>query len=299
MSAYRHQNRIQGFRISVLALAVATSSVALAQEPGVEHVEVVGQAVSIDKALNEQRSSDSVKSVVHADGIGQLPDDNAAEALQRIPGLSVERDQGEGRFVSVRGIAPDLNSVTINGTLVPSPESERRAVALDVLPSELVQSLSVIKTLTPDMDANSLGGTIEVESLSAFDHDGLFYTLSGEASHDENTSENSPKFSGAISQRFSLGDGVDNFGVAAAYSWSDRDFGSDNVETGGGWDFADGPLLEEAELRDYEISRERTGPSSTRRWKRVRGPSSSETFALNGISRSPPPSRRMRWILPP
>ena len=195
-----------------------------------EHVEVIGQAVSIDEALKDQRSSEQRQSVVHADGIGQLPDDNAAEALQRIPGISVERDQGGRRFVSVRGIAPDLNSVTINGTLVPSPESKRRAVALDVLPSELVQSLSVVKTLTPDMDANSLGGTIEVESLSAFDHDGLFYSISGEGSYDENVEKTSPKFSGAISNRFSLSDGVDNFGVAAALSWQERKFGSDNVE---------------------------------------------------------------------
>src|SRR5690606_29451363 len=130
----------------------------------------------------------------------------------------------------------DLNSVTINGTLVPSPESGRRAVALDVLPSELVQSLTVVKTLTPDMDANSLGGTIEVESLSAFDHEGLFYTLGTEGSYDENTSQSSPKLSGAWSNTFSLGDGVDNFGVAAALSWNKRDFGSDNVETGGAWE---------------------------------------------------------------
>jgi len=164
MNTYRSGIRHAGFRISLLALAVSAGS-AWAEEPLVmEHVEVIGQAVSIDEALKDQRNSDSVESVVHADGIGQLPDDNAAEALQRIPGISVERDQGEGRFVSVRGIAPDLNSVTINGTLVPSPESKRRAVALDVLPSELVQSLSVVKTLTPDMDANSLGGTIEVKA---------------------------------------------------------------------------------------------------------------------------------------
>jgi TonB-dependent receptor len=260
MSTYRSGTRHAGFRISLLALAVSAGS-AWAEEPLVmEHVEVIGQAVSIDEALRDQRNSDSVKSVVHADGIGQLPDDNAAEALQRIPGLSVERDQGEGRFVSVRGIAPDLNSVTINGTLVPSPESGRRAVALDVLPSELVQSLSVVKTLTPDMDANSLGGTIEVESLSAFDHHSLFYSLSTEASYDENVGEASPKFSGAISNRFSLGDGVDNFGVAAALSWQDRDFGSDNVETGGKWDFEDdGARLREFEQRDYEITRERIG----------------------------------------
>lgn len=247
------------FKISLLSLAIGASLPAFADDK-VEHVNVVGQAASMDQALKDQKASDTVRSVVHADAVGQLPDDNAAEALQRIPGLSVERDQGEGRFVSVRGIAPDLNSVTINGTLLPAPEGDRRAVALDVLPTELVQSLSVVKTLTPDMDANSLGGTIEVESLSAFDHPGLFYTLSGEGSHDKNTSQDSPKFSGAFSNKFSLGDGIDNFGVAAAFSWQQRDFGSDNIETGGAWDFEDGqPRLEEAEQRDYRIRRERTG----------------------------------------
>lgn len=253
--------RLAGFTFSALTLAVA--SVAWAADEGAagatEHVEVVGQAASIDKALKEQRASDSVESVVHADGVAQLPDQNAAEAVQRLPGVSVERDQGEGRFVSVRGLGPDLNSVTINGTLVPAPESDRRAVALDVLPAELVQSLTVIKTLTPDMDANSLGGTVDVESLSAFDHEGLFYTGSTEASYDENTDKTSPKFSGAISDRFSLGDGIDNFGVAAALSWQERKFGSDNVETGGAWDFEDGARLEELEQRDYAITRERAG----------------------------------------
>ena len=248
-----------GFTLTALAMAVASERLSAAETSATEHVEVVGQAASIDQALKEQRSADSIKSVVHADGVAQLPDENVAEAVQRLPGISVERDQGEGRFVSVRGLGPDLNSVTINGTLVPAPESERRAVALDVLPSELVQSLSVIKTLTPDMDANSLGGTVDVKSLSAFDHKGLFYTGSSEASYDKNTAQTSPKFSGAISDRFSLGDGIDNFGVAAALSWQKRDFGSDNVETGGAWDFEQGSRLEEFEQRDYDIRRERAG----------------------------------------
>ncbi|WP_433860449.1 TonB-dependent receptor [Pseudomonas thivervalensis] len=250
-----------GFTFTALAMAIASERLSAAEQASgaTEHVEVVGQAASIDQALKEQRSADSIKSVVHADGVAQLPDENVAEAVQRLPGVSVERDQGEGRFVSVRGLGPDLNSVTINGTLVPAPESERRAVALDVLPSELVQSLSVIKTLTPDMDANSLGGTVDVKSLSAFDHKGLFYTGSSEASYDKNTRQTSPKFSGAISNRFSLGGGIDNFGVAAALSWQKRDFGSDNVETGGAWDFEQGSRLEEFEQRDYDIRRERAG----------------------------------------
>ena len=261
---YKCRSKAQwvGFTVSALAIAIASERLSAADAAATgatEHVEVVGQAASIDQALKEQRNSDNIESVVHADGVAQLPDANVAEAVQRLPGISVERDQGEGRFVSVRGLGPDLNSVTINGTLVPSPESARRAVALDVLPSELVQSLSVIKTLTPDMDANSLGGTVDVQSLSAFDHKGLFYTGTSEAGYNQNTHQTSPKFSGAISDRFSLGDGIDNFGVAAALSWNKRDFGSDNVETGGAWDFNDGARLNSFEQRVYDISRERTG----------------------------------------
>ncbi|MFC3901508.1 TonB-dependent receptor [Acinetobacter marinus] len=226
------------------------------QANAVEYVKVVGQAASMDQALQEQKRSDSISSVVHADAIGQLPDDNAAEALQRIPGVSTERDQGEGRFVTVRGLGADMNAVTINGTLVPAPESDRRGVALDVLPTELVQSLAVVKTLTPDMDANSLGGTVQVESLSAFDHKGLFYTGTVEGSYDDLREEYSPKVSGAISDRFSIGEGEDNFGAALALSYQNRKFGSDNVETGGAWD---GDTLEETAMRQYDIERERIG----------------------------------------
>jgi TonB-dependent receptor len=264
MSVQLASTRQPSFRLSALALAIGALTPLYVHsqtaERAAEVVDVIGQAAQVEKALDDQRRANTIKSVVHADAIGQLPDDNAAEALQRIPGLSIERDQGEGRFVRVRGLGSDLNSVTINGTLVPAPEDDRRAVAMDVLPSELVQSLSVVKALTPDMDANSLGGTIEVESLSGFDHEGLFYSFSAEGSHDENTGKESPKLSGAFSNRFSLGDGVDNFGVAAAFSWQEREFGSDNVETGGAWDFGDdGNRLEELEQRRYDITRERTG----------------------------------------
>ena len=226
----------------------------------VEHVLVIGQAAGMNKALNSQRSADNIITKVSADAIGQFPDTNVSEALQRLPGLSVERDQGEGRYVRVRGMGPDFNAVTINGVGVPAPDADRRAVALDVIPSDLLESLVVTKSLTPDMDANSLGGSIDVQSLSAFDRDGFFYQLSAEASNDENTGETSPKLSLTGSNRFSLGDGTDNFGVAAGLSYFKRKFGSDNVETGGDWDFdSDEALLTKMEQRDYRIERKRSG----------------------------------------
>ena len=80
-------------KLSLIALSIASvfsNGVHATDEINMEKVQVFGQAVQIDKALNEQRNSNSIESVVHADGIGQLPDDNAAEALQRLPGVSVE-----------------------------------------------------------------------------------------------------------------------------------------------------------------------------------------------------------------
>ncbi|OZY86891.1 TonB-dependent receptor [Cellvibrio mixtus] len=226
----------------------------------VENVIVIGQAAGINKSLNKQRSADNIITAVSADAIGQFPDTNVSESLQRLPGLSIERDQGEGRYVRVRGMSPDYNAVTINGVGVPGPDADRRAVALDVIPSDLLENLTVTKSLTPDMDANSLGGSIDVQSLSAFDRDGFFYQLTAESSFDENTEEYSPKVAATASNQFSIGNGEKNVGIAFGVSSFKRKFGSDNVETGGAWDFEDGEAgLEELEQRDYRITRERSG----------------------------------------
>jgi len=226
----------------------------------VENVIVIGQAAGINKSLNKQRSADNIITAVSADSIGQFPDTNVSESLQRLPGLSIERDQGEGRYVRVRGMSPDFNAVTINGVGVPGPDADRRAVALDVIPSDLLENLTVTKSVTPDMDANSLGGSIDVQSLSAFDRDGFFYQFTAEGSFDENTEQTSPKLAATASNQFSIGNGENNLGVALGVSSFKREFGSDNVETGGSWDFEDGEArVEELEQRDYRITRERSG----------------------------------------
>lgn len=229
----------------------------LSASNSIEHIEVVGQSGAISKALNRQRNANGILTVASTDEMGQFPDSNVSEALQRLAGLSVERDQGEGRFVRVRGLAPDYNAVTYNGTQLAAPEAGRRAVALDVIPSDLLESVEVNKTLTPDMPAGSLGGTVEIKSLSAFDRSDDFYSATVEAGHNELQSKTSPKLSGVISKIMDLGGETDVFGVALAASFAERKFGSENVESGGAWDFEEG--LEEFELRDYSISRERLG----------------------------------------
>lgn len=257
-----------------------------------EEIVVTGQAARQESALDVQQLSDQIVSVVHADAIGQLPDDNAAEALQRIPGLSVERDQGEGRYVRVRGISPDLNAVTINGSLVPAPESDVRAVALDVLPVGQIRSIEVSKTLTPSQDANAIGGSIEVKTISAFDHKGRFHAIEAGMGHDTNTGADSPSVSAAWSDRFMDG----TLGIAAGFSHSRRKFGSDNVETGGAWDFADDGSagLEEFERRDYRITRERQGAVFNVEYRPMKG----ESYHLRTLfSRFSDDERRQRHVV--
>ena len=115
-----------------------------------DEVRVLGQAEGQSKAFLDQRVAVNIKNIVSAEQIVQFPDMNAAEVMQRIPGITVQRDQGEGRFIGIRGIDPNLNVTTINGLYVPSPESGARSVALDVIPSDLLASLEISKTFTPE-----------------------------------------------------------------------------------------------------------------------------------------------------
>ncbi|RSZ57086.1 TonB-dependent receptor [Massilia atriviolacea] len=213
-------------------------------------VVIAGQRSSMKRALAAQQKADNIVSIVSSDDIGGLPDKNAAEALARLPGVAVQRDQGEGRYIVVRGMGPDYNAVTINGASVPSPEAGRRAVALDVLPAGLIRSLEVSKTLMPDQDANSLGGSVDVKALSAFDLPGTALSFHAGASRDQNTGKTSPNAGALWAERFLDG----KLGVAAGISGERRKFGSDNVETGGAWS---GGKLSGLEMRNYLPERER------------------------------------------
>ncbi|NKB38404.1 MAG: TonB-dependent receptor [Gammaproteobacteria bacterium] len=248
--------------VDVVNEQISAVDVAIGENVSVlENIIVYGQAAGSANALNQQRAADNLISIVSADSIGQFPDGNVSEALQRIPGVYIERDQGEGRFVGIRGIDPNLNTSRINGVNIPAPERDRRSVALDVIPSDLLEGLEVTKTITPDMDGDSIGGSINVKSLTAFDRDGMNYKFSTEGNYNELENKVAPKVSGTFSNIFDVGTG--ELGVAFAGSWQDRKFGSDNIETDGGWDpdIEDSGFAgtEEIEQRDYVISRERLG----------------------------------------
>lgn len=254
-------------RLSLLSLSLALAWSAQAQTATPEKldtVRVTGQGANLRGALDKQRAALGVMSVVHADAIGALPDNNAAEALARLPGVSVERDQGEGRFIRVRGLGPDYNAVTINGATVPASEADRRAPGLDVVPASLIRSLVVNKTLTPADDANSIGGSVAVNTLSAFDLAGKLFSVELGANHDANAGKTRPRGSLTFADRF-LGNSL---GLALALSADQRRFASDNVETGGAWT---GNKLASFELRRYEILRERLGAAFNLDYKPAQG----------------------------
>lgn len=263
-------------RPSLLGLALGLAFSAHAQTPPkqqLDSVVITGQRASLRSALDKQREAQGVVSVVHADGIGQLPDDNAAEALARLPGVTLERDQGEGRFVRVRGLGSDYNTISINGATVPASEAGRRAPGLDVVPAGLIRSLEVSKTLTPDMDASSLGGSVSVNTLTAFDVQGRLLTLDAGLNHDSNLGKTRPRGALTFADRFADG----KLGVALSVSGDQRRFASDNVETGGAWD--DGKL-ESFELRRYDIERTRVGAAFSLDWR----PAAGQQLWLRGFS---------------
>jgi len=133
------------------------------KQKNIDEVVVIGSLKNSEaRALNMQKNAINISNVIASDGIGKLPDRNAAETVQRVQGVSIERDQGEGRFVSLRGLPPFWASTTINGNRLPTAEEETtsRATAFDFFPTELISYVHVNKSFTPDMEADGIGGGV-------------------------------------------------------------------------------------------------------------------------------------------
>jgi TonB-dependent receptor len=158
----------------VVAMNLMSPATAISQENAVaEEIVVYGSRSALLNALERQKASDKITGVVESDDIGNFADTNVAESLRRIASVMVENDQGEGRYVSVRGMNSDLNAMTINGVSTASPE-DRRGVMLDGVPTDILSSMVVYKTLTPNFDADTIGGAIDLETITAFKHKDMF-----------------------------------------------------------------------------------------------------------------------------
>jgi TonB-dependent receptor len=224
--------------------------------------QVAGQA----RATNKQRTSDTLKNIVAADAVGQFPDQNVAEAFGRLPGLSLADDQGEARFVLIRGVQ-HRNNVTINGVSIPAPEDTIRQMALDVIPADVVSGLEVTKSATPDMPGNGVGGSLDIQTASAFDRKGKLYVGGRfEGAYNKLGDRWSPKVGLNASNTFSVFGGDNNFGVYIGASWYDRNYDTDNNENGptlvNKTDPATGArpvYVRDLAMRDFNVNRERSG----------------------------------------
>ncbi len=237
--------------ITVPATGTIRVDVALGGE-NARDILVLGQAANQASALSRKRASDTVSDVLTRDAIGQFPDQNVAESLRRLPGINILNDQGEGRFVSIRGLDPELNATSLNGVRLPAPESDVRSVALDVISSDIIESIEVKKSLTPDMDADTIGASVEIETTSAFNRKKRLLTAKIEGSLNDYSGAFTPKASFDFATRIN-----DNVGVSGGLSYYKRDFETDNIEADDWEDAGTGIFAQEVQYRDYDVQRER------------------------------------------
>ena len=236
----RAKNALRLLSCSALALAAAIPG-AFAQAPQPpapeaetsEEIVVRGVRSQVREAAAIERASDAIISVITADDVGQFPDQNVAESLQRLPGLTIIRDEGEGRFVTVRGLAPEFTQVTVSNAQLGSSEDGNRSVALDVIPSDLLSQITVVKTLLPDVDHDSLGAKIDLRPLSAFDRTGAFTgRILGQGTLSVLAEEVRPKVTADLTHRRQLGPG--ELGVAVAFNYFQREIQLDRLQADGG-----------------------------------------------------------------
>jgi iron complex outermembrane recepter protein len=222
-------------KTSRLALAIALLSPATAfgqaPQPGVDtsdDIIVTGVRGALKEATEIERQSSTVVSVITADDAGQFADQNVAESLQRVPGITIQRVEGEGRTIQVRGLNSNFNQVVINGAQVGSSDPDgNRSVSLDIISSDLLSGIRVAKTLTPDTDHDSLGAQVNLLTLSAFDREGTTARVRAEGSLAEYSDRISPKVTADFTTRLA----GDTLGIALAGTYSKRYIQSEEVRT--------------------------------------------------------------------
>jgi TonB-dependent receptor len=218
-----------------------------------EEITVVADAYGQAEAINEQRTSDNILDVMPEGVIQSLPNANIADVVGRMPGVSLERDEGEGKYVQVRGTEPRLNNTTVDGVELPAPEDNVRQFKLDTIPSDIVESVEVNKTLAANQDADAIGGTVNLVTKKA----GELPTLKLEGIGGFTPIENTRYIglvTGTVGQRF----GSDKrFGalVSASYDYNGR--GIDDIEPSPN-DTAV-PSYGSMDIREYRYQRKRYG----------------------------------------
>lgn len=213
------------------------------------------------KAINTQKNNINITNVVSADQIGKFPDSNIGDALKRISGINVQYDQGEARFGQVRGTPAEFSSVTINGSRLPSAEGDIRNVQLDLIPSDMIQTIEVSKTLMPDQDGDAIGGSINLVTKNSPHR----FTIGAVAGTGFNW----------ISRKTQMNFGItlgnrsfnDRFGVMLAVSYNNAPAGSYNTEFIWEKDDKGNIYLSDYQIRQYYVTRVRQSYSLSLDWK--------------------------------
>jgi len=198
----------------------------------IEVIAVTGIRGSLIKAMDIKRSSDGVVDAISAEDIGKFPDTNLAESLQRIAGVSIDRVNGEGSKVSVRGFGPDFNLVTLNGRQMPVTTGSRSFDFANIA-SDSISGVQVHKTAYAANPTGGIGSTINVETLRPLTSPGMKATANVAMVDDKSTETGSPtpEFSGLYSNTFN-----DNkFGVMVSGSYQERESGNQQANVGTGW----------------------------------------------------------------
>src|SRR5215471_17749048 len=233
---------------------------AMLQVPGVKEEVTVraerprGEAA----ALNEQRTSSNIVQILPSEVIRSLPNTNVADAVGRLPSVSLERDEGEGKYVQIRGTDPRLSNLTINGVNVPSPESGPRNVKLDIIPSDIVGSIEVHKTLSANQDADAIGGSVNLvtkvpgeKPFASASYMGGYTDIIGGRGLNQFAATGGARF-GTAKQWGVL--------LSGTYDWNGR--GIDDLEPGPDMVDINGtatPVFTALDLREYRYYRSRVG----------------------------------------
>jgi len=202
-----YQKRKLSSAIFAITAAMSAAQYASAQEGSgsdVDEVIVSGIRGSLIRSQDIKRDGNGVVDAISSEDIGKFPDQNLAESLQRITGVSIDRAGGEGQQITIRGFGPDFNTVLVNGRQIAS-ESETRAFNFDTVSADMVNSINVFKTATATQQSGGIGATVNITTARPLALGGLKIAGSIKAINDDNSGETTPEYSALVSDTFNDG----------------------------------------------------------------------------------------------
>ena len=262
------------------AQTTPTQETASGPEGEANEIVVTGQRAQQQRAIAAKRDAIGIVDVATADEVGRLPDRNVAEVVERLPGVGVTYDQGEGRYVSIRGVPSALNNYTLNGIEIGNPDGTTRALPLDIVSGQLLRQVEVAKVKTADMDGQGIGGTVNLVTQTAFDYQDAFaLSVNAQAGYQELNKKVPVRGDASVAKRF----GADEqFGIVLGGSYSYRDFDSegfypDNWKPVAG--AARGGLPDNIKYTRYSLERERYAGTGSFDWR----PSDTQKFYARAL----------------